>query len=85
MNKLTVIGLGCDENDITLSAINEIKGAKTLVVRTENTLSFNVLKTLGKTAISLDYVYEKSRSFKTLNDKYDEFRKMVELSAFKIN
>ena len=67
MNKLTVIGLGCDENDITLSALNEIKGAKTLVVRTENTLSFNVLKNLDKTAISLDYVYEKSRSFNTLN------------------
>ena len=48
MNKLTVIGLGCDESDITLSALNEIKGAKNLVVRTENTLSFNVLKTLDK-------------------------------------
>ena len=67
MNKLTVIGLGCDENDLTLNALNEIKGAKTLMVRTKNTLSFNVLKNLDKSVISLDYVYEKSRSFKTLN------------------
>ncbi len=67
MYKLTVIGLGCDENDITISALNAIKGAKTLVVRTMRTLSFNTVKNLGKEAISLDHVYEKSRSFNTLN------------------
>ena len=67
MHKLTVIGLGCDKNDITLSGLNAIKGAEKLVVRTMRTLSFDVVKDLNKEVISLDYVYEKSRSFNTLN------------------
>ncbi|MBO5889596.1 MAG: nucleoside triphosphate pyrophosphohydrolase [Clostridia bacterium] len=67
MYDLTIIGLGIDENDLTLSAINQIKGAKKLVVRTSCALSFNAVKNFNDKITSLDYVYEKSRNFNTLN------------------
>ncbi len=68
MYELSVIGLGLNEGDLTLNALNEIKSGKNLVVRTNRTLSFNALKNLGLEATSLDYVYEKSRNFNTLNE-----------------
>ncbi len=67
MYDLTIIGLGIDEGDLTLNAINEIKGAQKLVVRTCCALSFNAIKNLNVEVTSLDYVYEKSRNFNTLN------------------
>ena len=67
MFKLTIIGLGIDENDITKKALDIIKGAEKLVVRTFHTFSFNAVKNLNKKVISLDSVYEKSRNFNTLN------------------
>lgn len=67
MNKLTIIGLGLDDSDLTLKAYNEIKNAKNVIVRTNKAISYNVIKSLGVKAVSLDYVYEKSRNFDTLN------------------
>ena len=67
MYELTVIGLGSDEGDLTLKALEIIKNAKRVVVRTQNTLSFNFVEKLKKEIISLDSVYEKSRNFNTLN------------------
>lgn len=66
-NKLTIIGLGCDEGDLSLNALNVINNSQTLVVRTENTLSFNAVKKLNKKVITLDYIYNKSRNFDTLS------------------
>lgn len=68
---ITVVGLGVEKGDITergkaavLSAAE--RGAK-IAVRTGKTLSYESVLELGVPHICLDYVYEKSRSFETLN------------------
>ncbi len=67
MNSLVIIGLGLKEGDLTLNGLNEINKSQKLVVRTNKTLSYNNIKDMGKEIVSLDYVYEKSRNFNTLN------------------
>jgi len=68
---ITVIGLGVEKGDLTArgrSAILEAvkKGAK-IAVRTGKTRSYESVLELGVEHVCLDYVYEKSRSFETLN------------------
>ncbi len=67
MNSLVIIGLGLKEGDLTLNGLNEINNSQKLVVRTNKTLSYNTIKDMKKEIVSLDYVYEKSRNFNTLN------------------
>ena len=67
MNKITLIGLGLDEGDITLNALNALKDATCVVARTGDALSFKTLKNLNINAVTLDEVYKKSRNFDTLN------------------
>lgn len=64
--QLTIIGLGVNEGDISLSAFNLIKNCPCVVLRTENTASAMVLKANDISYISLDYLYEKSKNFDTL-------------------
>ena len=68
---ITVVGLGVEKGDLTergKAAIFEAANAgKKVLVRTARTRSFESLKELGVEVFSLDFVYEKSRSFKTLN------------------
>ena len=63
---LTIIGLGVNAGDISLNAFNHLKQAKTIVLRTENTLSASTLKSWGISYIALDYVYQKSKNFDSL-------------------
>lgn len=65
--ELTLIGLGVAESDISLSAYNCLCTAKTIVLRTENTLSAQFLRKNGLQYVALDSVYNTSRSFDTLN------------------
>lgn len=67
MNTITIIGLGFDEGDLTLKAKCVIDGSKKVVLRTKNTRSFNSLKDYKGEVYSLDFVYEKSKNFNTLN------------------
>ncbi len=67
MNKILLVGLGCDEGDITLNGLNAIKSAKRVVARTGDAISFKTLKNLNVNAITLDDIYKKSRNFDTLN------------------
>ncbi len=67
MANLSLIGLGVQEGDLTVKAESLISKAEKLIVRTTKTESFKQLKKYGKEIISLDYVYEKSRNFDTLN------------------
>ena len=68
---ITVIGLGVDKGDISLRAKQLIEdGAKKgypVLVRTGKTESYQTVLDLGVEHITLDSVYEKSRSFQTLN------------------
>ena len=63
---LTIIGLGVNAGDISLNAFNHLKQAKTIVLRTESTLSASTLKSWGISYIALDYVYQKSKNFDSL-------------------
>ena len=69
---ITVIGLGNEKGDLTergKAAILETlaQGGK-IAVRTGKTRSYESVLALGVEHVCLDFVYEKSRSFKTLND-----------------
>ncbi len=68
---ITVIGLGVEKGDISLRAKQLIEeGAKKgypVLVRTGKTTSYQTVLDLGVEHTTLDSVYEKSRSFQTLN------------------
>ncbi len=63
---LTIIGLGVENGDISLRAVEKIKTASIVVLRTKNTPSASCVFEFCQ-PISLDYIYEKSRNFQTLN------------------
>jgi tetrapyrrole methylase family protein/MazG family protein len=63
--KITLIGLGTEENDLTLSAKCALDGAVKILARTEQTESFKSLKNYD--VQTLDEVFKKSRNFDTLN------------------
>lgn len=68
---ITIVGLGVENGDLTLKGKNAIldgvKAGRKIVVRTGNTRSYESVLELGVEHKTLDFVYEKSRSFKTLN------------------
>ncbi len=73
---ITVVGLGVEEGDLTKKGEEAILAAvaegKPVLARTAFTRSYKNLENLGVTPIALDSVYEKSRSFKTLNKNLAE-------------
>ena len=68
---ITVIGLGVENGDITSRGkeilLSAVKENRPVVVRTAKTRSYQTVLSLGVEHICLDEVYEKSRSFATLN------------------
>ncbi len=68
---ITVIGLGVERGDISARGAKAIvEGAaagRKVVVRTANTASYQTVLDLGVEHITLDFVYEKSRTFATLS------------------
>ncbi len=63
---IIVVSLGVEEGDWSARAREAILSADRVLVRTEQTVSANALKRTGVVYESLDFVYEKSRSFDTL-------------------
>ena len=63
--KITLIGLGICEGDLTLRAKAALDNAPCIIARTEHTDSFKSLK--GYNVRTLDGVFKRSRSFDTLN------------------
>ena len=66
---LTLVGLGTCGEDISLSAINAIKKADKVFLRTEKTPSANYLKENGIPFKSFDDLYESCRSFDALKNR----------------
>ena len=64
---ITVVGLGAEAGDLTERGRRAILLAKKVAVRTARTRSYKNLEELGVEHICLDDIYEKSRSFSTLN------------------
>ena len=69
---ITIIGLGNEKGDLTergkTAILESVKQGAKIAVRTGKTRSYQSVLELGVEHTCLDYVYEKSRSFKTLND-----------------
>ncbi len=65
--KITLIGLGTAEGDITLRAEKALGGADKIIARTAECEGFKSLA--GYTVIALDEIYKSSRNFDTLNKK----------------
>lgn len=63
---LTIIGMGVEQGDLSLRALESIRAAETVLVRTEKAEYAKTLKTFGICYRALDEVYEKSRNFNTL-------------------
>ncbi len=61
------MGLGVKSGDLSVNAFNEIKSSDYVLLRTEKTASCAFLKENGIDYVALDYVYEKSKNFATLN------------------
>lgn len=81
MFKITVIGLGVDESDLSLRAKNLIKEHELVVARTGETLSFKLLQKEFSHIKTLDKIYLKSRNFDTLNKNLgEEVLKMAKTS-----
>lgn len=67
MNEITIIGLGVDGCDLSKTAESIIKSSVKTIARTGLTKSYENLSSLGKKIDTLDFIYEKSRNFDTLN------------------
>lgn len=69
---ITVVGLGVERGDVTKrgeeAILAAVKSGANIAVRTANTRSYQSVLDMGVKHVTLDGVYEKSRSFKTLND-----------------
>lgn len=60
-----LIGLGVKEGDLTLSADKALKCADKIIARTDRCAGFKSIEGYG--AETLDYIFERSRNFDTLN------------------
>lgn len=67
MYKITIIGLGVDGSDLSSYAEKIIKSSVKVLARTGLTESYKNLLGLGLEIPTLDFVYQKSRNFDTLN------------------
>ncbi len=75
---ITLIGLGNEIGDLSYSALNELKSAKKVFVRTLLTNSSQILKQENINCVSFDELYLKSKNFDTLNAKI--YRELVNQS-----
>lgn len=64
---ISIVGLGVEPNDLTVGAKNEITSGKTVIVKSSLFNTANSVVALGVEFITLDYIYEKSRNFDSLN------------------
>ena len=68
---ITIIGLGVEKGDLTKrgeeAILSAVQAGAPVLVRTANTRSYQTVLDLGIPHTTLDYVYEKSRSFQTLS------------------
>lgn len=66
--ELTIAGTGSGREDITLGTADALMRADAVVLKTEKSRAAEYLRETGIVFVSLDYVFEKSRNFDTLNE-----------------
>ncbi len=72
---ITVVGLGCDKNDLTINGLNAINKAKKVYLRTALTKAAKALLSIREDASSLDFLYEEAQSFDELIERTVDFFK----------
>lgn len=72
---ITVVGLGCDKNDLTVSGLNAVNKGKMVFLRTALTKAAKGLLAIREDAVSLDFLYEEAQTFDELIEKTVEFFK----------
>lgn len=65
--KLVLASAGAEGGDLTLKTVEEMKSADEIIIQTALTPSGKYIAENYPSAVSLDYVYQKSRSYETLN------------------
>ena len=65
--KITLIGLGTDENCLTQKAVDALKSGARIFARTSLTAPFKSIENYG--ADTMDALFEKCRNYDTLNKK----------------
>lgn len=66
---LTIVGLGCSPEDLSQGACNAVASGAKVILRTGETPAAQALIQSGVSCVTLDYIYEGSRNFDTLNKK----------------
>lgn len=66
---ITVIGLGCEPSDLPRGAAEVLRSGVKVILRTGETPAAEGVRALGVCFETLDYIYEASRNFDTLNKK----------------
>ena len=66
---ITVIGLGCEPSDLPQGAAEVLRSGVKVILRTGETPAAEGVRALGVCFETLDYIYEASRNFDTLNKK----------------
>ena len=66
---ITVIGLGCEKADLPQGAEAVLRSGARVILRTGETPVADGVRALGVCFETLDYIYETSRNFDTLNKK----------------
>ncbi|MBQ7407932.1 MAG: nucleoside triphosphate pyrophosphohydrolase, partial [Clostridia bacterium] len=67
--KITLVGLGTGSDTVTLRGLKAIKNADRVICRTALTKSAELFKNEGIEVEFLDYIFENSRNFDSLNKK----------------
>lgn len=66
---LTIVGLGRNKNDLSVGALEALKGADAVILRTEKTVAASGLSELGICYTSFDDLYRTCRSFDSMRKK----------------
>ena len=64
---ISIVGLGVELGDLTEGAKNQILSGKKIVLKSKNFKTTQSVKSLGVEFTTLDYIYDKSRNFDSLN------------------
>ena len=64
---ISIVGLGVELGDLTEGAKNQILSGKKIVLKSKNFKTTQSVKSLGVEFATLDYIYDKSRNFDSLN------------------
>jgi uncharacterized protein YabN with tetrapyrrole methylase and pyrophosphatase domain len=82
---IKVVGLGCEEGQLTLKGAQVINESKKVYVRTALTETYNYFLKNNIENIPLDYIYEEAENFDTLDSKIVDMLLKEEDACYCVN